>query len=99
MSTLQTLKLRRQQRNKRKQIANAAIGRHLEDRRFLFRVDRDDHLAAAHPSQVLDSSINAARDVEPRRRVNRQRSSSPAKVAEIMAERIATVPLFISYLT
>src|SRR2546426_8169470 len=47
-----------------KQIADDSVVGHLEDRRVLVLVDRDDDFRRAHPRQVLDRARDADGDVE-----------------------------------
>ena len=46
------------------QIADDPVVRHLEDRRVLVLVDRDDRLGRAHPRQVLDRARDPDGDVQ-----------------------------------
>src|SRR5205823_3487812 len=46
------------------QIAHDAVVGHLEDRRFLVLVDRDDSLAVLHPGEMLDGARDADGDVK-----------------------------------
>src|SRR5690606_13809805 len=49
------------------QVAYQAVVGYLEDRCFLVRVDRDDHLGVLHARQVLDGTGDAHGDVQLRR--------------------------------
>src|SRR6266568_135492 len=53
----------RQGRDDLEQVADDAVGGHLEDRRFLVPVDGDDHVRVLHPDQVLDRPAYPAGDV------------------------------------
>src|SRR5262249_45639851 len=46
------------------EIADEAVIRDLEDRRFLVFVDRDDDLRILHAGEVLDRARDADRDIE-----------------------------------
>src|SRR5947209_520600 len=49
------------------EVGDQAVIRHLEDRRVLVLVDRDDHLGILHAGQMLDRARNADRDIKLRR--------------------------------
>src|SRR6266581_260883 len=53
----------RQGRDDLEQVADDAVGGHLEDRRFLIPVDGDDHVRVLHPDQVLDRPAYPAGDI------------------------------------
>src|SRR5581483_8515283 len=53
--------------NDLEQIAHDAVIGHLEDRRFLVLVDRNDGLAVLHPGEMLDRARDADGNVEIRR--------------------------------
>ena len=50
--------------NQLEEIADDTVIRHLEDRRFLVLVDRDDDLAVLHAGEMLDGTGDADGDVE-----------------------------------
>src|SRR5512135_2299186 len=60
----QLLQLRDQLRHRLEEVGHQPVIRHLEDRRLLVLVDRDDHLAVLHPRQVLDRPADPQRDVQ-----------------------------------
>ena len=51
-------------RQDREEVAHEAVVGHLEDRRLLVLVDRDDDLRVLHAGEVLDGARDADRDVE-----------------------------------
>src|SRR5437588_11709576 len=54
----------RERRYDLEHVADDAVVRHFEDRRFLVPIDRDDRLGGAHSGEVLDGTRDPDRDIQ-----------------------------------